>query len=106
MSRASAVDLTEQHLSFALPRHLGELLHRGDQQGGQLPVNLVVHYHDRDAFARRLGTAKQALAQRIAAILNRPTSAAAERLHENVFAWTDRFAAPRTVFELGRGTAA
>ena len=34
VARAHAVHLTEQHLGFSLPRHLCELVHRGDQQGG------------------------------------------------------------------------
>ena len=34
---------------LALPRHLGELVHRGDQEGGELAVDLLIDHQDRDA---------------------------------------------------------
>ena len=49
-----AVDLPEEHLHFALPRHLGELVHGGDQQRRQAAVNLFVHHDHRQPFVRRL----------------------------------------------------
>ena len=52
MARAVALDLTEEHLDLAVPRHLGELVHRGDQQGRQASVNLLIHHDDRDALQR------------------------------------------------------
>ena len=41
---AVAVDLAEEHLHLAVPRHLGELVHRGDQQRRQAAVDLLVHH--------------------------------------------------------------
>ena len=63
-----AVHLPEEHLHFALPRHLGELVHRGDQQRRQPAINLLVHHDHRQAFFRCLAFAEEALAELVAAV--------------------------------------
>ena len=49
---AEAVHPAEEHGGGALPGHLRELVHRGDQQAGQAAVDLLIDYHGGDAFAR------------------------------------------------------
>ena len=55
---AEPVDLAEEHLDLALPRHLGELVHRGDQQataaGGRSPRRPPRPAGPRPAACRRL----------------------------------------------------
>src|SRR5438132_1583543 len=40
---ANALNLAEEHLHGTVPRHLCELVHRGDEQRRQPPINLLVH---------------------------------------------------------------
>ena len=72
MPVAAAVDLAEEHLHFALPRHLGELVHGGDEQRRQPAIDFLVHDHDRQALVGGLLLAEQALAELVAAIGQRP----------------------------------
>ncbi len=51
MTRALAGDPSEQGAGGALPRELGELVGRGDDQVRQEPIDLLVDAHDRDALA-------------------------------------------------------
>ena len=63
-----AVHLPEQHLDFALPRHLGKLVHRGDQQRRQSAINLLVDDDNRQALVGCLAPAEQALAELVTAV--------------------------------------
>src|SRR5437764_866767 len=49
---AATGDAAEQGLHFALPRHLGELVDRGDDKAGEESVELLVDDHGRDPLAR------------------------------------------------------
>ena len=99
---AVAVDLAEEHLDLALPRHLGELVHRGDQQRRQPPVDLLVHHDDRQALVRRPASAEEALAELVAAVDQRAARPVRVGLGVEVLAGLDGAAAPRAGRQLVR----
>src|SRR5208337_2239331 len=63
-----AIDLTEEHLGLALPGHLGELVHRGDEDSGELAVNLLIDDEDGYAVVRGLPPAERTLTELVAAV--------------------------------------
>ena len=69
VARAVAVHLAEEHLRSS-PFHgiWANLSTVAISSGGQPAVDLLVHHHDRQAFARRLAPAERALAERVAAV--------------------------------------
>ena len=70
---AETVHLPEEHLHFALPRHLGELVHGRNKQRRQAAVYLFINHNDRQALVRRLAFAEEALAELVAAVGQRAT---------------------------------
>src|SRR5271167_4468160 len=62
------IDLPEEHLGLALPGHLGELVHRSDQQGGEFAVNLLINDQNGDALVRGLPPAERTLTELVAAV--------------------------------------
>ncbi len=106
MPLAEAVDLPEEHLHFALPRHLGELVHRGDEQRRQAAINLFIHHDHRQALVRRLPFAEQALSELVAAVGQRATGTVGIRLGIEMLAGFDGTAAPRASGELVRSADA
>jgi len=58
---AIAIHLPEEHLDQPVPGHLGEFVHRGDQEGGELAVDLLIDHQDRDALVRGLLSAERTL---------------------------------------------
>src|SRR5215472_19309174 len=65
---ADTIDLPEEHLGLALPGHLGELVHRGDQERGELAVDLLIDDQDRDALVRGLPPAEGTLTELVPAV--------------------------------------
>src|ERR1035437_7722362 len=86
MSRTEAVYLPEEHLRLALPRHLCELIHSRDYQGGHQPVNLFINDENWQPFFRRIPRSEKALPERVAAIDERPTPTLPVNLNLNVSA--------------------
>src|SRR5271166_2459877 len=62
------IDLPEEHLGLTLPGHLGELVHRGDKESGELAVNLLIDDQDRDTLVRGLPPAERTLTEFVAAV--------------------------------------
>src|SRR5271166_1125627 len=62
------IDLPEEHLGLALPGHLGELVHCGDEESGELAVNLLIDDQDRDTLVRGLPPAERTLTELVAAV--------------------------------------
>src|SRR5262245_35559591 len=102
MPLAEAVHLPEEHLNFALPRHLGEFVHRGDEQCRQAAINLFINHDHRQALVCRLSLAEEALAELIAAIGQGATRAVRIGLSIEMLARFDGTSAPRTSGELVR----
>ena len=82
--RAITADPPEEHLGFTFPGHLGKFIHRGDDQGGQASVNLLIDDHNGQAFIRGLAMEKGAFSQRIAAVLEGAPAATFHQLHPNI----------------------
>ena len=51
-----------------MPSHLGELVHRGDEESGELAVNLIIDDQDRDTLVRGLSPAERTLTELVAAV--------------------------------------
>ena len=102
---AIGFDLSEKHLDLAVPRHLGELVHGGDQQRRQAAVDLLIDHQHGNAFQRRLLGAERATAQHVAAERDRAATALGVGFHLDVLARVDLGPAPRAVGQLGRGAA-
>src|SRR5437879_5158984 len=106
MPVAITLDLAEEHLHFALPRHLSELVYRGDQQRGQPPINLLIDHDDRQALGGGVLGAEHAASQGIAAEHQRPACSLVVQLDLEMFALLDLGAAPGAVRKLvGRPAA-
>ena len=99
---AEALDLAEEHLHRAVPRHLGELVHRGNEQRGQAAIDLLVHHHHRQAFVGRCLPAELALAELGPAVDQRPAGAFAVLLDLDMLAGVDLGPAPGAVGQLMR----
>src|ERR1035438_4982819 len=77
---AEPIDLPEEHLGLALPGHLGELVHSGDQGSRELAVDLLIDDEDRDALVRGLPPAERTLTELVAAVDERAAATLAWRL--------------------------
>ena len=99
---AVAVHLTKEHLHRAVPRHLSELVHRGNQQRRQPTIDFFVHHHHRQPFARRFLHRELALAELGPAVDQRAAGPLAVLLDLDVLAGVDLRAAPRAVRQLVR----
>jgi hypothetical protein len=102
MTRAHAVDLSEEHLGLAAPGHLRELVHGSDEHRRQQPIDLLVHHDDRKALARGSRTREVTLAEGVTAKGQCARATTAVRLHLDVTPRLDPRAAPRTVRQLRR----
>ena len=99
---AEAVHLPKEHLHRAVPRHLGELVHRGNQQRRQAAVNFLVHHHHRQPLARRFLHRELALPELGPAVDQRAAGPLAVLLDLDVLAGVDLRPAPRAVSQLVR----
>src|SRR6266851_5615941 len=68
VSRTESIHLSEEHLSLALPWHLGELVHGRDHQGGHEPINLFVNHEDWQPFFRGVLWREKALPEWVSTI--------------------------------------
>src|SRR5262245_11291367 len=68
MAHTQTVQLPEQILRLAFPRHLRELVDSRYQQGWRSTVDVFIDHHDRQAFHRCFGLRELAIASRVAAI--------------------------------------
>ena len=75
MPSAAPIHLPEEHLHRPVPRHLGELVHRGDQQRRQMAVDLFIHHHHRQPFVGCLPAAERAVARTCRRSRSRPAGA-------------------------------
>ena len=99
-----AIHPPKEHLGFPFPGHLGEFIHRGNQQRGQAPIDFLVHDQNGQPFSRRSTTAERTISQGVAAVLQGTGASLGIRLDNNVSARIDRRATPGAVSQLGRRT--
>ena len=100
MARTETVDLSEQHLRAAVPRHLCKLVDSGYDQRRQKAVDLFVDDHHGDALAIGLETAEIAPAKWVAAIQQRAAAFRGIRFGGHVLSHSETTAAPWAVGQL------
>src|SRR5947209_8392689 len=106
MPVAIGFDLPEEHLHFAVPRHLRKLIHCSDEQRGQAAIDFFIDDQDGNALLRRQPRTKGTSAEPISAIYERPAAASRIAFDFDVLTWMNGGAAPGAVCELcGRATA-
>ena len=97
-----AVHQPEEHADRPFPGHLGELVHSGDDQGGQPAVDLLVNDQGRNPLVRRLAGAERAPSHGVSAVDDGAPGALLVGFHLDVLAGVDGRPAPGAVGQLGR----
>ena len=84
MAVANLRHLAEQHLGPAVPGHLGEFVHRSDQQGRRATVDFLIYYHHRQPFLGRVPLGEFAAAHVVAAVSDATADVAGCLIHSKM----------------------
>ncbi len=104
MTITDATDLPKEHLDFALPRHLGELINSGYQQRGQSSVDLLINNHNWQAFISCLSFAKKTLTEFVTTVGESSSRSMRVGMCIEVFASFNGTTTPRAGRELVGGS--